>query len=123
MTPYLNGQKIVDWTMLVNIVRSNPKQKLLVEIVRNGEEQIIPVYTDQQKIDTGYIGRIGAGPAQSESLTKEYFSEVMPEDLSQEVQNSVIQICPIWKATFRAYSLLLRIYPFLAQLHHEKYTH
>jgi len=72
----INDQKIADWTMLVNIVRSYPQQKILVEIERNGEVQIIPVNTDQQSIDTGNIGRIGAGPAQPESLSKEYFSEV-----------------------------------------------
>jgi regulator of sigma E protease len=72
----IGDQQVSSWTILVDLVRAHPQQKILIEIERNGETHVIAVNTKQQKTDAGIIGKIGASPARSEALSNEYLAEV-----------------------------------------------
>ncbi len=72
----IGDEQVSDWTILVDIVRAHPQQKILIEIERNGEIQVIAVNTKQQKTDAGIIGKIGASPARPDALSSEYLAEV-----------------------------------------------
>jgi len=72
----IGDEQVSGWMVLVGIVRAHPQQEILIEIEREGVIQVIPVTTGQQKIDTGFVGRIGAAVARPEALDKEYLAEV-----------------------------------------------
>jgi len=72
----IGDQQVINWTILVNIVRAHPQQKILLEIERNGEIQVITVNTKQQQTDAGIIGKIGASPAHPGALSNKYLAEV-----------------------------------------------
>lgn len=72
----IGDQKVTSWATLVDIVQAHPQQEILLEIERNGERQVIRVNTTQQKTDSGFIGKIGVPPADSETLSKKYMAEV-----------------------------------------------
>ena len=72
----IGDQQVASWDVLVEVVRANPQQKILIEIERSGETHVIPVNTTQRKTDMGFVGKIGAAPAHSGALSKKYMAEV-----------------------------------------------
>jgi regulator of sigma E protease len=72
----IGDQKVSGWGVLVDVVRAHPQQKILVEIERNGEIQVIPVNTSQQETDAGVVGKIGASVMRPEAMPKEYVAEI-----------------------------------------------
>ena len=72
----IGNQQVLNWTVLVDIVRAHPQQEIFIEIERDGQTLVIPVTTKQQETDAGIIGKIGASPARPKELSNEYLAEV-----------------------------------------------
>ncbi|MBL1275443.1 MAG: RIP metalloprotease RseP [Ectothiorhodospiraceae bacterium] len=75
----VNELKISDWMEVVKFVRAHPEEVIRFDIERESVLQTIEVKTESKTIETGIIGRIGAGPKPPgpippELLTREEYS-------------------------------------------------
>lgn len=72
----VDGQQISDWMALVEFVQKHPEQLIRVEVERSGKTLVIPVTTQKRETDSGFIGRIGAGPSRSVDYPESHLAEV-----------------------------------------------
>lgn len=58
----VNGEDIIDWKELVDIIRANPEQPLMLEILRGNDIIRITVIPDIARENGNEIGKIGIAP-------------------------------------------------------------
>jgi len=67
---------IKDWMDLVDFIRNHPGKMIRFKIERSGEVIYIPVTTEKREADGGFVGKIGAAPAQAGEYPESYLAEV-----------------------------------------------
>lgn len=72
----IDGTELSTWSELVTLVQDNPGEAVEVELMRDGQQIVVPLHIGQREAGGQLLGRIGAGVDVPEHLFDEYRAEV-----------------------------------------------